>query len=105
MRVSLSREIASGGVPIVEVTMTVPGAIEVIRDLVKKVPEVILGAGTVVDAETARECIDAGAQFISNPALGLATVQWWRKNPKVIMMSGALTPTEVLPRGKPGRTS
>ena len=89
-------EIANGGIPIIEVTMTVPGAIEVIRELVKKVPEVILGAGTVVDAETARECIAAGAQFISNPALDLSTVQLVAKNREVIMMSGALTPTEVL---------
>ena len=95
-------EIAKGGIPIIEVTMTVPGAIGVIRDLVKKVPEAILGAGTVVDAETARECIDAGAQFIGNPALDLPTVQLVAKNPDVIMMSGALTPTEVLAAWKAG---
>src|SRR3981189_3745212 len=82
--------------------MTVPGAIEVIRDLVKKAPQVILGAGTVVDSETARECIDAGAQFISNPALDLPTVQLVANNPEVIMMSGALTPTEVLAAWKAG---
>src|SRR5260221_14513071 len=82
--------------------MTVPGAIEVIRDLVKKAPQVILGAGTVVDSETARECIDAGAQFISNPALDLPTVQLVAKNPNVIMISGALTPTEVLAAWKAG---
>jgi 2-dehydro-3-deoxyphosphogluconate aldolase/(4S)-4-hydroxy-2-oxoglutarate aldolase len=95
-------EIAHGGIPIIEVTMTVPGAIEVIRLLVKKVPDVILGAGTVVDAETARECIDAGAQFISNPALDLPTVQLVAKNPDVIIMSGAMTPTEVLNAWKAG---
>src|ERR1700747_626333 len=95
-------EIAHGGVPIIEVTMNVPGAIEVIRDLVKKAPQVILGAGTVVDSETARECIEAGAQFISNPALDLPTVQLVAKNPDVIMMSGALTPTEVLAAWKAG---
>lgn len=95
-------EIAQGGIPIVEVTMTVPGAISVIRDLAKTVPEVILGAGTVVDEDTARQCMDAGAQFISNPALDLPTVQWVQKNPQVIMMSGALTPTEVLNAWKAG---
>jgi 2-dehydro-3-deoxyphosphogluconate aldolase/(4S)-4-hydroxy-2-oxoglutarate aldolase len=95
-------EIARGGIPIIEVTMTVPGAIAVIRELAKSVPGVILGAGTVVDADTATECMDAGAQFISNPALDLPTVQKVQKNPKVIMMSGALTPTEVLSAWKAG---
>ncbi len=95
-------EIAQGGIPIIEVTMTVPGAIEVIRDLAKKVPEVILGAGTVVEAETARQCMDAGAQFIGNPALDLPTVELVKKDREVIMMSGALTPTEVLTAWKAG---
>jgi 2-dehydro-3-deoxyphosphogluconate aldolase/(4S)-4-hydroxy-2-oxoglutarate aldolase len=95
-------EIAQGGIPIVEVTMTVPGAISVIHDLAKTFPEVILGAGTVVDESTARQCMDAGAQFISNPALDLPTVQWVQQNPQVIMMSGALTPTEVLNAWKAG---
>ncbi|HKM67225.1 MAG TPA: bifunctional 4-hydroxy-2-oxoglutarate aldolase/2-dehydro-3-deoxy-phosphogluconate aldolase [Candidatus Acidoferrum sp.] len=95
-------EIAHGGIPIIEVTMTVPGAIEVIRELGKNVSGVILGAGTVVDLETARQCIDAGAQFISNPALDLPTVEFVEKNRKVIMMSGALTPTEMLNAWKAG---
>ena len=95
-------EVANGGIPIVEVTMTVPGAIAVIRDLVKTVPEVILGAGTVVDPDTAQKCIDAGAQFISNPALDIPTVELVAKNPKVIILSGGLTPTEVLNAWKAG---
>ena len=95
-------EIARGGIPIIEVTMTVPGAIEVIRDLAKRVPGVILGAGTVVDIECARQCIDAGAQFISNPALDLPTVEFVAKKSKVIMLSGGLTPTEVLAAWKAG---
>lgn len=95
-------EIARGGIPIIEVTMTVPGAIEVIRELGKTVPGVILGAGTVVDADCAQQCMDAGAQFISNPALDLPTVGLVKKNRKVIMMSGALTPTEVLTAWKAG---
>jgi 2-dehydro-3-deoxyphosphogluconate aldolase/(4S)-4-hydroxy-2-oxoglutarate aldolase len=89
-------EVAHGGIPIIEVTMTVPGAIEVIRELVKTVPGIILGAGTVVDPETAEQCIDAGAQFISNPALDLPTVAVVNKHRNVIMLCGALTPTEVL---------
>lgn len=95
-------EVARGGIPIIEVTMTVPGAIEVIREIVKNVPDVILGAGTVLDTATARECIKAGAQFISNPALDLPTVQFVAENPNVAMMSGALTPTEILAAWKAG---
>ncbi len=95
-------EVAHGGIPIIEVTMTVPGAIEVIHEIVKKVPDVIIGAGTVLDALTARECIKAGAQFISNPALDIPTVQLVAENPNLIMMSGALTPTEILAAWKAG---
>jgi 2-dehydro-3-deoxyphosphogluconate aldolase/(4S)-4-hydroxy-2-oxoglutarate aldolase len=95
-------EVARGGVPIIEVTMTVPGAIEVIRDIVQNVRGVILGAGTVVDVLTARECINAGAQFISSPVLDVPTVQFVAENPEVIMMSGALTPTEALTAWKAG---
>ncbi len=95
-------EVARGGIPIIEVTMTVPGAIEVIRELAKSVPGVILGAGTVVDTLTARQCLEAGAQFISNPALDLPTVEFVQKNSDIIMMSGALTPTEVLSAWKAG---
>jgi 2-dehydro-3-deoxyphosphogluconate aldolase/(4S)-4-hydroxy-2-oxoglutarate aldolase len=95
-------EVSHGGIPLIEVTMTVPGAIEVIRDLVKEVPEVILGAGTVLDVETARRCIDAGAQFISSPALDIPCVELVAKNPEIIMMTGALTPTEVLAAWKAG---
>ena len=95
-------EVSHGGIPLVEVTMTVPGAIEVIRDVVKHVPGVILGAGTVLDVDTARRCIDAGAQFIGCPALDLPTVEFVAKNPNVIMMAGAMTPTEVLLGWKAG---
>jgi 2-dehydro-3-deoxyphosphogluconate aldolase/(4S)-4-hydroxy-2-oxoglutarate aldolase len=95
-------EVAHGGIPIIEVTMTVPGAIDVIREIAKNVPKVIIGAGTVLDARTARECIDAGAQFISNPALDLPTVELVVANPDILMMSGALTPTEILTGWKAG---
>jgi 2-dehydro-3-deoxyphosphogluconate aldolase / (4S)-4-hydroxy-2-oxoglutarate aldolase len=88
-------EISHGGIPIIEVTMTVPGAIDVIRDVVKHVPEVILGAGTVLDVDTAQRCIDAGAQFIGSPALDIPTAEFVAKIPNVIMMAGAMTPSEV----------
>jgi 2-dehydro-3-deoxyphosphogluconate aldolase/(4S)-4-hydroxy-2-oxoglutarate aldolase len=96
------QEVAHGGIPIIEVTMTVPGAIEVIREIIKNVPDVIIGAGTVLDAMTARECILAGAQFISSPALDIPTVQLVAENPHILMMSGALTPTEILAAWKAG---
>jgi 2-dehydro-3-deoxyphosphogluconate aldolase / (4S)-4-hydroxy-2-oxoglutarate aldolase len=95
-------EVSHGGIPLIEVTMTVPGAIDVIRDVVKHVPNVILGAGTVLDVDTARRCIDAGAQFIGSPALDISTVEFVAKQPDVIMMAGAMTPSEVLNARKAG---
>ena len=95
-------EISHGGVPVIEVTMTVPGAIEVIKDVVKSVPGIIVGAGTVLDLDTARSCIAAGAQFIGSPALDVDTVNFVARNPHVIMMAGAMTPTEVLTAWKSG---
>ena len=95
-------EVAHGGVPIIEVTMTVPGALDVIREIVRTIPKVIIGAGTVLDVPTARDCINAGAKFITNPALDLPTVQFVTENPNVVMMSGAFTPTEILAAWKAG---
>src|SRR5260370_8152388 len=77
-------EISHGGIPLIEVTMTVPGAIEVIRDVVKHVPDVVLGAGTVLDVDTAPRCIDAGAQFIGTPALRISTVDFFGPHPHPI---------------------
>lgn len=88
-------EIAHGGIPVIEVTMTVPGAIDVIREVVRSVPGVIIGAGTVLDIETARACVGAGALFITSPALDIPTVEWVAKEPEILGMSGALTPTEI----------
>ncbi|HEV3277831.1 MAG TPA: bifunctional 4-hydroxy-2-oxoglutarate aldolase/2-dehydro-3-deoxy-phosphogluconate aldolase [Terriglobia bacterium] len=87
--------VAEGGIPIVEITMTVPGAIEVIREVVKALPHVVVGAGTVLDAETGRRCLDAGAEFLVSPGLDVKTVELATRN-NVFMMAGAMTPTEVL---------
>jgi 2-dehydro-3-deoxyphosphogluconate aldolase/(4S)-4-hydroxy-2-oxoglutarate aldolase len=88
--------VCQGGVPIVEITMTVPGAIEVIRELSKSSgSEVLIGAGTVLDPETARRCLDAGAQFLVSPGLNLPTVELAVRE-KILIMAGALTPTEVI---------
>jgi len=95
-------EVSHGGIPLIEVTMTVPGAIDVIKDVVKHVPGIIVGAGTVLDKDTARICIDAGAQFIGSPALDILTIEFVAQHPQVIMIAGALTPTEVLTARKAG---
>ena len=88
--------VCEGGIPIVEITMTVPGAVEVIRELAKSsASNVLIGAGTVLTAEAARLCLDAGAQFLVSPGLNLQTVEFAVRGGKLIM-AGALTPTEVM---------
>jgi 2-dehydro-3-deoxyphosphogluconate aldolase/(4S)-4-hydroxy-2-oxoglutarate aldolase len=88
--------VCQGGIPIVEITMTVPGAVEVIRELVKNcASDVLIGAGTVLNLETARRCLDAGAQFLVSPGLNLKTVELAVREGKLIL-AGALTPTEVI---------
>ena len=88
--------IAAGGVSVLEVTMTVPGAIGVIEKLVAAYGgEALIGAGTVLDPETARACIQAGAQFIVSPALNEETIACCRAKDMAIF-PGALTPTEVV---------
>lgn len=88
--------IKAGGVDVLEVTMTVPGAIGVIEQLAKAYGgEALIGAGTVLDPETAQACIQAGAQFIVSPALNEETIAFCRDN-DVAVFPGALTPTEVL---------
>ena len=94
--------VCAGGIPIVEVTMTVPGAIQVIAELAEyKGSEVLIGAGTVLDAEVARRCLDAGAQFLVSPGFDADTVKVARNAGK-LMMAGALTPTEVIAAWKAG---
>src|SRR3989449_1165 len=81
--------VAKGGVPIVEITMTVPGAVEVIRELVKSMPQVLVGAGTVLNEGSVRQCADAGAQFLVTPGFDAPTVAAARKLDLLIMV-GAL---------------
>ena len=87
--------VAHGGIPIVEITMTVPGAVELISHLVRTDPEVVVGAGTVLDTKTARQCVDAGASFITAPSFNPAVVEFAAKE-NVLVLPGALTPTEVV---------
>jgi 2-dehydro-3-deoxyphosphogluconate aldolase / (4S)-4-hydroxy-2-oxoglutarate aldolase len=94
--------VASSGIPIVEVTMTVPGAVKVIHSLTGggRV-ELIAGAGSVADVETARRCLDAGARFLTTTGLDLAVVEFAVNN-KVTVFPGVLTPTEVMAAWKAG---
>ena len=89
------------GIPIAEITMTVPGAIEVISRLAQSLPEMIVGAGTVLDTETAYRCLDAGARFLTTPGLVLEVVEFAVKK-NVVVFPGALTPTEVITAWKAG---
>jgi 2-dehydro-3-deoxyphosphogluconate aldolase / (4S)-4-hydroxy-2-oxoglutarate aldolase len=86
--------VAHAGIPIVEITMTVPGALEVITELVHSMPDLVVGAGTIFDMTTARHCVEAGAQFLTSPGLDLQIVEFALKQ-GVLAMPGALTPTEV----------
>ncbi len=88
--------IKEGGISVLEITMTVPGAVGVIEEVVKRYgSEATVGAGTVLDPETARICILAGAQFVVSPALNVDTIAICRRY-GVPIIPGALTPTEVV---------
>src|ERR1700682_5053543 len=88
--------IKKGGVSVLEITMTVPGAVGVIEEVAKRFgDDVVVGAGTVLNAETARSCILAGAQFVVSPSLNLDTIACCRRY-GIAVLPGALTPTEVL---------
>lgn len=96
-----SEAVASGGIPIVEITMTVPGAMEVIAHLVKHHPKMIVGAGTVLDVDTAEKCAAAGAHFLTAPGFDCDIVTFAAEH-DVVAMPGALTPTEVITAWRAG---
>jgi 2-dehydro-3-deoxyphosphogluconate aldolase/(4S)-4-hydroxy-2-oxoglutarate aldolase len=83
------------GIPIAEITMTVPNAIDVISFLANKLPDMVVGAGTVLNTETAQRCLDAGAKFLTSPGLITKVVEFAVKK-DVVVFPGALTPTEVI---------
>jgi len=88
--------VRQGGVKSIEITMTVPGAVAIIRHLSTAVPpDVLIGAGTVVDEETANQVIDAGAAFVVGPVLNLGVISLCRRR-DVAVMPGCYTPTEIL---------
>jgi 2-dehydro-3-deoxyphosphogluconate aldolase / (4S)-4-hydroxy-2-oxoglutarate aldolase len=88
--------ILAGGIPVVEITMTVPGAVAVIRDMVRQFgSKVLVGAGTVITREQAEACLEAGAQFLVSPGLSIAMVRMAQER-DTLAIPGALTPTEVM---------
>jgi 2-dehydro-3-deoxyphosphogluconate aldolase / (4S)-4-hydroxy-2-oxoglutarate aldolase len=89
------------GIPVAEITMTVPGGVNVIKQLVQRLPKMVVGAGTVLDPETARKCVDAGAQFVTSPGLVPDVVAYALKA-NVLAIPGALTPTEVIAAWRAG---
>jgi 2-dehydro-3-deoxyphosphogluconate aldolase / (4S)-4-hydroxy-2-oxoglutarate aldolase len=91
----------SSGIPIVEITMTTPGALEVINDLAVRHADLAVGAGTVLDEEMAKRCIDAGARFITSPGF-IPEVVAYTKRVEVVVLPGALTPSEVIAAWKAG---
>jgi 2-dehydro-3-deoxyphosphogluconate aldolase / (4S)-4-hydroxy-2-oxoglutarate aldolase len=94
--VKVVQALAEGGVTAAEVTFTVPDAVDVIRDVRREVGDaLVLGAGTVLDPETARAAILAGAEFIVSPIVNPEVIRLCRRYDKAVM-PGAFTPTEVL---------
>lgn len=88
--------ICAGGIPVVEITMTVPNAISVIRELVqRRGGDVLIGAGTVINAEQAESCVRAGAQFLVSPGLSTSVLSVARVHNR-LAIPGALTPTELM---------
>src|SRR6266852_5549205 len=94
--VEVVRALADGGVTVVEITMTVPNALEVLRQVRQALGErILLGAGTVLDAETARAALLAGAEYIVAPTVNLDVIRLCQRYDKLVM-PGAFTPTEIL---------
>ena len=94
--IDVSDAIKEGGVSFIEITMSVPGAIDVIKELTKKYKdEIIMGAGTVLDTETGRAALLAGAQFIVSPILNIDLIHLAHRY-SALVIPGTMTPTEIL---------
>ncbi|HUI78184.1 MAG TPA: bifunctional 4-hydroxy-2-oxoglutarate aldolase/2-dehydro-3-deoxy-phosphogluconate aldolase [Bryobacteraceae bacterium] len=90
-----AESLQGGGIPIVEVTMTVPGAIKVLLELTTGDRELIVGAGSVLDVEMARECMDAGAMFLASAGFDREIVEFAAQH-DLVVVPGAMTPTEIM---------
>ena len=93
--VTIAHALDDGGLSCVEITMTTPGALRAIEEASGKLKEVIMGAGTVLDATTARQAILAGAKFLVTPTVELDVIETARRY-GVVVIPGAMTPTEIL---------
>ena len=88
--------VREGGINLLEITMTIPNAVDVIRKLVSSMGNnVIVGAGTVLDERSAQQCLDSGAEFLVSPIFDAGMVEFANRSGKLVM-AGALTPTEVV---------
>jgi len=96
-----SEALRSGGIPVVEITMTIPRATDVISELLRNGSDLIVGAGTVLDLDTARRSVDAGAMFLTSTGLDLEIVEF-ANHASVPMIPGALTPSEIMAATKAG---
>ncbi len=96
------KALIAGGINVLEVTMTIPNAVELIARLTGEYRNAtVIGAGTVLDKQTAEKCIEAGAKFIVSPILDLETVSFCNEN-EIAVLAGALTPTEIFTAWKAG---
>ena len=99
----ITEAVKKGGIDAIEITMTVPGAVDVIKQLTDEYSkdEILIGAGSVLDAETARACILAGAEYIVSPSLDEETIKMCNRYQKAVM-PGAMSVTEVVKAMKYG---
>jgi 2-dehydro-3-deoxyphosphogluconate aldolase / (4S)-4-hydroxy-2-oxoglutarate aldolase len=93
--------VAQAGIPVVEVAMTIPGALDVISDLAVNSPQLIVGAGGVLDTEMARGCLDAGANFLTTDGF-IPEIVSFANRQDMVVFPGALTPTEVIAAWRAG---
>jgi 2-dehydro-3-deoxyphosphogluconate aldolase/(4S)-4-hydroxy-2-oxoglutarate aldolase len=96
-----AESVYEAGIPVVEITLTVPGAVDVIAQLARKHTGLIVGGGTVLDADMAQRCLDAGARFLTSPGLVPEVVDFALQK-GVVIIPGALTPSEVIAAWKAG---
>jgi 2-dehydro-3-deoxyphosphogluconate aldolase/(4S)-4-hydroxy-2-oxoglutarate aldolase len=96
-----AQTLAANGISIVEITMTVPHAVEAIAELTRGNPDMVVGAGTVFDVETAARCVEAGASFVTSTGFDAGVVSFAVKE-KIVVFPGALTPTEIIAAWKLG---
>jgi 2-dehydro-3-deoxyphosphogluconate aldolase/(4S)-4-hydroxy-2-oxoglutarate aldolase len=101
MALFAAETVCEAGITVVEITNTVPRAVEVIAQLARNYPDLVVGGGTVLDMDTARRCVDAGARFLTSPGLVPDVMEFAMKS-DVVAMPGALTPSEVIAAWKGG---